>query len=117
MSTATAEFFRELGQREHVPLLEKVKGTVRFELENGKRTDRWSVAIDDGKASVRHVGGKADCAIRMKESLFEGMISGEVNAMAAALRGEIAAQGDFELMFGFVRLFPGPPTSRSGGSR
>ncbi len=117
MSTATAEFFRELGQRENEPLLENVEGTLGFELENGKQTDRWSVAINDGKASVRHTGGKADCAVHMKESLFEGMISGNVNPMAAVLRGEVALQGDMELIMRFQRLFPGPPTSKGGGSR
>jgi hypothetical protein len=36
-----------------------------------------------------------------------------VNATAAVLRGELAIEGDWELMVLFQRLLPGPPTSRA----
>ena len=64
MSEGSVEFFKELGQRGHEPLLAKVSGTARFELVDGDRVDRWLVAIDNGDVSVAHKGGKADCLIR-----------------------------------------------------
>jgi hypothetical protein len=45
--------------------------------------------------------------------LFEAIAAGKVNATAAVLRGELAIEGDWELMVLFQRLLPGPPTSRN----
>ena len=49
----TTEFFQELEARGHEPGLEKVTGTLRFDLRNGKRTARWLVAIEKGYAGRR----------------------------------------------------------------
>ena len=47
------------------------------------------------------------------------MANGKVNAMAAALRGVLAPEGDLVLIISFQRLFLGPPrsSSRSSASR
>ena len=39
MTDATTEFFDDLGRRGHEPLLERVSGTLRFDLVRGERTD------------------------------------------------------------------------------
>jgi hypothetical protein len=39
--------------------------------------------------------------------VFEGMVSGEINPMAAVLRGTVDVTGDLELIVLFQRLFPG----------
>jgi hypothetical protein len=41
--------------------------------------------------------------------LFDGVVTGQTNAMAALLRGEVTFDGDPELMLLFQRIFPGPP--------
>ena len=56
MSEGSVEFFKELGQRGHEPLLAKVSGTARFEVVDGDRVDRWLVAIDKGDVAVPHKG-------------------------------------------------------------
>src|SRR5688572_10228101 len=71
------EFFEELAQREHEPLLAKVAGLVRFDLVEGGRPDRWLVAVDKGDTTVWHKGGPADCAIRADRALFERLCRGE----------------------------------------
>jgi hypothetical protein len=48
MTDSTAEFLLELGRRGHEPLLEKGTGTVRFDLLDGARIDRWLVTLDKG---------------------------------------------------------------------
>jgi hypothetical protein len=48
------EFFEELGQREHEPLLGKVTGRVRFDLVDAGRPDRWLVSMDKGDTTVLH---------------------------------------------------------------
>ena len=109
MSDATAGFFERLEQRGHEPLLDKVTGTVRFELTNGKTTERWLVALDRGDISVSHKSGKADCIARMPEELFAEIVSGRENATAAVLRGALTVQGNPELLFLLGRLLPAPP--------
>jgi putative sterol carrier protein len=107
----TTEFFRELERRGHEPVLENVTGTLRFDLMNGKRTARWLVAIRKGEIDVSHRNTKADCVVRADQAIFDGIAAGEVNAFAAALRGQIDIEGNTELLVRFQRLFPGPPRS------
>jgi len=106
------EFFEELGQREHEPLLGKVTGRVRFDLVEAGRPDRWLVSVDKGTATVLHKGGPADCTVQADRALFERMCRGEENALAAVLRGALVCSGDVELLFAIQRIFPGPPRER-----
>jgi predicted lipid carrier protein YhbT len=107
-----SHFFKELGGREQEPHLAKVRGTVRFDLREGGRTDRWLVAVHKGGIVVSHQGGAADCAIRADRVFFERLCRGEENAMAAVLRGALVCSGDVELLFAIQRIFPGPPRER-----
>jgi len=109
---ATTEFFHGLATRRHEPLLEKATGTMRFELSNGKRKARWLVTIKKGDVTVSHASSKADCVTRMNQALFDQIVTGEENAMAAVLRGEIGVEGKPHLLVLFQRLFPGPRESR-----
>jgi putative sterol carrier protein len=109
MSDAVVDFFRELGQRGHEPLLAKVTGRARFDLVDDGRSDRWLVAVDKGDTTVSHQGGPAECAIQAERALFERLCRGEENAMAAVLRGALVCTGDVELLFAIQRIFPGPP--------
>jgi putative sterol carrier protein len=108
MTDATAEFFSALEARRHEPLLEKQSGTLRFDLMTGKRTTRWLIEIEDGDVSISHRNAKADCVVKTKKSLFDGIATGQQNAMAAVLRGEIGIEGDRTLLVRFQKLFPGP---------
>jgi len=113
MSDATAEFFQKLAGRGHEPLLEKGTGTIRFDLVASKRTDRWLVTLDRGDVSVSHKNATADCVVRAERTLFDAMATGEVNGMAAYLRGELTLEGDPELLVLIQRVLPGPATRRS----
>jgi putative sterol carrier protein len=124
MAEATTEFFEDLEQRGFEPLLEKATGRIAVELVNGKKTSRWLVAIDKGKVDVSHKRGTTDCTVRSTEELFDELVRGEANAMAAVLRGAITVEGDPELLMLFQRVFAGPPKpapsrrrSSAGGRR
>ena len=106
MTNTTTRFFEGLEARGHEPRLEKVKASLRFDLTNGKQTNRWYVAIDKGDIVVSHKNAKADCVLRADSSVFDGIASGEVNAVAAVLRGAIAIEGDPELIILLRRLVP-----------
>ena len=112
MADPTAEFFDALAEREHEPLLEKASGTLRFDLKDGKRTDRWLVEVKKGDVAVSRRNVRADSVISTDKALFDGIASGRTNAMAALLRGAMGVEGDVQLLVLFQRLFPGPPRSR-----
>lgn len=112
MTDTVEEFFQEL-DKGHQPLLAKVKGTVRFDLENGNGpTDHWLVAVDHGDFTVTHENTAADCMIQAEKEHFERLITGEENAIAATLRGALVCVGNVELLFAVQRIFPGPPSKR-----
>jgi putative sterol carrier protein len=117
MADATAEFFGELGRRGHEPLLNKVTATVRFDLVQGRKTDRWFVTIKQGDIMASRRSAKADCTIRTSKAVFDRMARGEENLMAATLRGDIDVEGNVTLLVLFRRLFPGPPGSRRRRSK
>jgi putative sterol carrier protein len=108
-ANASAELFEGLAARGHEPALEKVSGTIRFDLADGARATRWLVAIEKGDVQVSHRNIKADCVVRADRTLFDAIASGKVNALTAFLRGTIDVEGDRGLLLAFQRLFPGPP--------
>jgi putative sterol carrier protein len=108
MPDATTDFFSALEARRHEPLLEKMQGTLRFDLTSGKRTTRWLIEVENGDVSISHRNSKADCVVRTKKSLFDGIATGQQNAMAAVLRGEVDIEGERTLLVRFQKLFPGP---------
>jgi putative sterol carrier protein len=116
-AAATTEFFRGLDSHGHEPLLAKAKGTLRFDLDEPKRTKPWFVAIDRGKVSVARKDAPADCVVRADSAVFEQLVTGEANATAALLRGRVRVEGELELILLLQRLFPSPPGSRAGSSR
>ncbi len=109
----TAEFFEELGKRGNEPLLRRTTGTVRFDLTNGKRTERWLVAIMKGDLAVSRRNQRADCVVSANKALFDDLVTGKTHAVAAALREELNLEGDVRLVVALQRLFPGPSRSRS----
>jgi putative sterol carrier protein len=109
-------FFTQLGERGHEPLLARGSGTLRFDLAEGKRVEHWFVVIEKGEVTVSHRSTAADAVVRVDRSLFEQIVTGRANAMAAILRGLLALEGDLGLVILFQRLFPGPPRSRAKDS-
>ena len=106
MTGVTTDFFSELGRRGHDPSLEKVTGTIRFDLLDGEKADHYFVALKNGDIAVSHANLEADCVLRTDKAVFDGFASGETNAFVAMLRGEVAFQGDAGLLVFFQRLFP-----------
>jgi len=113
MADATEDFFEELSHHGHEPLLEKATGTVRFDLANGKRSERWLVEIDKGDITVSRKQVKADLVVKLDKALFDKVATGRENAFAVLLRGEVEVEGAVPLMMQFQRLFPSPPRRRS----
>ena len=111
MNDPTREFFYELDKRGHEPMLRKATGRLRFDLIDGTGTAHWLIAVKKGDVSVSRGDGAADCVVTTDRPLFEAIVRGEKNAMAAIIRGEIALEGDLELVVLFQRVFAGPAES------
>jgi putative sterol carrier protein len=108
MSEATTRFFAGLESDDRRSLIANMNGTLRIELTNGGTTERWLVAAQKGDLHVSHGNAKADCTLRAPEDVFEKLVRGEDNPMAAFLRGAVTVEGDSELVVLFQRLLPGP---------
>ena len=109
MDDPTVEFFQTLSRRGSEPMLGNVTAAIRFDITLDKKTRSWRVAIDGGQLAVSPEAAAADdvdCTIAAEKTCFDDIAAGGVNAMAALLRGEIAASGDPELVVAVQRLFP-----------
>jgi SCP-2 sterol transfer family len=106
------ELFVSLAQRGHVPLLQRVTGTIRFDIVSGEETAYWLLSIHKGDVSVSRRKVRADAVVRAEESLFKEIVSGRTNAQAAYLRGAFSVEGDMGLAVQFLRLVPGPPDAK-----
>jgi putative sterol carrier protein len=103
----TSWFFHAIAARGSEPALAAVSGTLRFDLADGNaRTERWSVAMRKGQIDVSRRNTKADCVVRLPGGLFDEIVSGRANMMAALLRGAVDVEGDIGLLVLFQRLFP-----------
>ncbi len=108
----TERFFAELASHEHEPLLRKASGSMRFDVVDGRKTRRWLVAVDRGNIGVTAGSAQASCVIRADKAVFDKVVSGRLNAVAAVLRGDLRVEGDWRLLVRMQRLFPGPPRRR-----
>jgi putative sterol carrier protein len=112
MADAIADFFAALGSRGHEPLLVRATGTFRFEI-TGERPERWFVEVKKGDVTVSHRNAQADCMMRADRTVFEDIMSGKANALAATLRGAAIIDGDVSLLATFQRLLPGPAPAQT----
>ncbi|MEU4369749.1 MULTISPECIES: SCP2 sterol-binding domain-containing protein [Micromonospora] len=108
----TTRFFEELDRRGFEPLLAKTSGTLRFDLHEGPQTTHWLLEIDRGNLRVRQEDQEADTVVGTEPRLFGELVTGEENAIAALLRGDMTVSGDLRLVLQIERIFPGPPDSR-----
>jgi putative sterol carrier protein len=112
-TTATDRFFETLAGRKHEPLLEKVSGSVRFDIANGNHTDHWMVTVEKGDLEVTRDDADADSVVRAPRDVFDLLATGQENAFAALLRGQASAEGNLELPVLLQRLLPGPPRDKT----
>jgi putative sterol carrier protein len=110
-------FFARLVEQAEEPLLRRAHGTVRFDLSDGGQLEHWLVTIDDGLVTVSRRNRRADAVVRVDKDVFDDMVSGSLNAMAASLRGDFVPDGDIGLVLRFQRLFPGPATRTTSRAR
>jgi putative sterol carrier protein len=112
MTEITTRFFEELDARGHEPLLAKATGVLQFDLTEGDDVETWVLEINRGDVALTRDPVDSACRVRSTRKLFDGIATGHTNAMAAMLRGDIAYDGDTELLMLFQRIFPSPPGAK-----
>ena len=111
MTTASEEFFEQLNERGYEPLLAKTSGTLCVELVDGEQSDKYYITITKGAVSVSRETADVHCEVCCPMPLFERVVKGDVNSMAAVLRGDMTVDGDPGILLLFQRLLPGPANS------
>jgi putative sterol carrier protein len=85
-----------------------ISGSIRFDLDNDRKPEHWRVTFDKGSISSSSSDAPADCAVRTDKKTFEQVIRGQMNAMAALLRGAMHAEGDLLLLAVFRNVLAAP---------
>ena len=107
MEDVISTFFEKVaGPHPAVP--RTISGSLRFDLENGNRTEHWRVTFAKGVVSTARSNAPADCIVRTNKDTLESIIQGRVNAMAALLRGLIKVEGQALLLALFRSLLTAP---------
>ena len=110
-SDPVSKFFAGLAQPGHLATFEGESATLRFDVGDGDRVDRWYVAVADGDVTVTRRNSPADVVVRIQRPDVEAILAGRLNAQAALLRGLMTFDGDVAALMMFQRCLPGPPGS------
>ena len=89
---------------------EKTTGTFRFDLITGSRAEHWFVDVKKGDVTVSRQQRRGRLRRARRQELFDALVAGEANAIAAILRGACRdRRRPRSARVLFQRLFPGPP--------
>ena len=110
-SDPVGQFFRMLAAPGHLTTFEGESATLRFDVADGHRVDRWYLTVADGDVTVTRRNSAAAVVVRIQRPDFEAMVTGRLNAQAALLRGLMTVDGDIAALMMFQRCLPGPPGS------
>ncbi|MEU1359896.1 SCP2 sterol-binding domain-containing protein [Micromonospora zamorensis] len=112
MTQATERFFESLPARAPDVLGGLADGTLQIDLGSDHRTEHWLVRMRPGSVQVSRERGPADAIWFSSAALFDRLITGEAQSVAAVLRNESTFSGNVVLFLAFRRFFPDPPGTR-----
>ncbi|BCJ59991.1 hypothetical protein [Micromonospora endophytica] len=112
MSEAIEQFFAAVPVRAPEVLHASPSGTLRIDLSDGHRTEHWLVRMWWGGAEVSRGSEGADAVWYCSFGLFERLITGRTQALAALFRNESTYAGSVILFLSFRRFFPAAPGTR-----
>jgi putative sterol carrier protein len=118
VTEATERFFASLparapeALRNSPELRDMVTGTIQIDLTADAVTEHWQVRISPGTAQVSRDREHADAHWTSSCQLFDRIVTGETQALAAVARNEATFSGNVLLLLMFRRFFPDPPGTR-----
>ncbi|MBX7265019.1 SCP2 sterol-binding domain-containing protein [Micromonospora sp. Llam7] len=112
MTEATEQFFATLPDRAPETLRASVAGTLRIDLSDGRVTEHWLVRMQQGAVEVSQRPEQGDAIWYCGMDLFDRLITGRAQAIAAVFRNEGTYRGNVVLFLAFRHFFPSPPGTR-----
>ncbi|MET8833399.1 SCP2 sterol-binding domain-containing protein [Micromonospora sp. NPDC004540] len=112
MGEAIERFFASLPARAPAVLRGPIHGHLQLDLTTGNRTEHWFLVMAPGSIQVSREQLPADAVFTVSADLFEGLVTGREQGLAAVLRNEATFSGNVVLFLVFRRFFPGPPGVR-----
>jgi putative sterol carrier protein len=109
MAELDESLLEALAERSTEQPVKAFNGVVRFDVRDGDRVDKWYLTIVKGVVTVGREGGEPDCVLSGDVATFDAVLGGKANAMAALLRGALAARGEIVLLTALQRLFRSSP--------
>jgi putative sterol carrier protein len=103
MSDTTQAFFERLAKRGYEPLLHRVSGNIRCDIEGA---ESWYVVVKKGSMTVSRDTAGADCVIACSQEDFDRMVVGKQNPTTLYMQGKLKITGDRVLSQMVQRLFP-----------
>ena len=110
--SSTERFFESLPTRAPTILGGLATGTLQIDLGIDHQTEHWLVRMRPGAVQASRERGPADAIWYSSAALFDRLITGEAQGLAAVLRNESTFSGDVVLFLAFRRFFPNPPGTR-----
>ncbi|MET8039778.1 SCP2 sterol-binding domain-containing protein [Micromonospora sp. NPDC005215] len=117
MTEATERFFEALPSRAPDILGGLADGTLQIDLGDDHQTEHWLVRMRPGSVQISRGRGPADAIWYSSADLFDRLIAGKAQAVAAVLRNESTFSGNVVLFLAFRRFFPDPPGTRDPRDR
>ena len=102
MAQSAREFFETLESRVDPAKAAELNNSYLFDIEG---VGRWTVDVTGGTLRVSEGGEDADCVISASEDTFQGIASGEQDAMAAYMRGRLKVRGNMGAAMKLSKLF------------
>ncbi|WBB78995.1 SCP2 sterol-binding domain-containing protein [Micromonospora sp. WMMD882] len=112
MGRPTEQFFATLPSRAPTVLREPIDGALQINLNTDGHTEHWHVELHTGAVRVCRDLRAADTVWRSSAALFDRLVTGEAQGIAALLRNETTISGNLLLFLAFRRFFPAPPGTR-----
>jgi putative sterol carrier protein len=106
MATSTDAFFDRLAQGQSVAVLGSARGSIRFDLRDGRKVEHWRVELGRDGTTVSRSDAPADCVVQLEHTVFDDLTAGRQSPMPALLKGLVGIEGDPELLVRFQRVFP-----------
>src|SRR5262245_21805756 len=104
MATSTDAFFDRLAGGQAVGVLGATRGSIRFDLRDGRKTAHWRVEVGRDGTTVSRSDAPADCVVTVSHAVFDDLVDGRQSSMPALLRGLVGVEGDPELLVRFQRV-------------
>ncbi|WBB99351.1 MULTISPECIES: SCP2 sterol-binding domain-containing protein [unclassified Solwaraspora] len=85
----------------------RLRGTVRFDVQEETRTTHWFVTLGTGKVRVSSTGAEPDSIVRSERVRFDRLARGEDRFIPLLFRNAVVVEGDLGLADQLCRVLFG----------